>query len=97
MNTRGNSDIECIRKCPGGVVFVIGGTRGFTPYAPDAIFGFLRCAGDLHMHMVSIGSTQTHASKIVDYLRAMDDVYDVRNACAMTFYSGETIDAEVIL
>ena len=97
MNARGGSDLEGLRKCPGDVVFVIGGTRGFTPYTPNAIFGFLRCAGALHMRMVSIRSTQKHASQIVDYLRAMNDVYDLRNACAMTFYPGETLDSEVIL
>ena len=39
------------------------------------------------MHMVSIGKAQKHAPQIADYLRAMNDVYDMRNACALTFYS----------
>ena len=97
LNTRGDCDLEGLRKCPDDVVFVIGGTRGFIPYTPSAICGFLGHAGALHSQMVAIGRTQKHASQIVDYLRSMNDVYDLRNACALTFYSGEILDAGVIL
>ena len=69
------------------MAFVIGGTRGFPPYAQNAICGFLRFAGAQRLHVASIGRAQKHAPQIADYLRAMNDVYDLRNACALTFYS----------
>ena len=53
----------------------------------------VRDGGSADVHIVAFGPRQPQASKIASHLRDMANAADLRNACAMTFYTTEE-DAE---
>ena len=102
LETRRACPPQALAQCPRSATFVLGGTRGYAPYAADAVATFIRDGGSKDVYKVAFGSRQQHASQIVSHLRAMDDDADLRNACALTFYAkpggavGNTVLAEVV-
>ena len=82
-----------LARCPDGATFVLGGARGYEPYSADMIATFAREAGSPDVRKVDFGPRQKHASQTASHLRAMDDDADLRNACAVTFYTTQE-DAE---
>ena len=87
LATRATCAGKTLARCPESATFVVGGTRGYTPYSADMIAMFIRDGGSDDVHKVAFGSRQQHASQIVSHLRTMGDDSDLRNACAMTFYT----------
>ena len=102
LETRQTCSAPTLARCPRCATFVLGGTRGYSPYTADAVATFIREGGSTDVYKVAFGSRQQHASQIVSHLRAMDDDSDLRNACALTFYTKpgdaemNTVMAEIV-
>ena len=66
---------------------VVGGACGFSPYTSGAVVAFLRQDGASGVFKVAFGARQRRASRTVSRLMAMDGDADLRDACALTFYT----------
>ena len=101
LSTRRNASAAEMGSCPGIATFVIGGTKGFQPYTARSLAAFLSDAGAEHVAIAALGKEQQHASSVAAHLQLMNDVGDLRNACACTFYgrasSSSLVSVDLIL
>ena len=67
--------------------FAIGGTKGFHPYTAWGLAAYLSDAGAARVEVVALGKEQHHASTAAARLNLTNDVGDLRNARACTFYA----------
>ena len=77
--------------------FVIGGAKGFLPYTDSNIASYIRDAGANRVETVAVGKDKHHAATIAVHRKLMNDVGDMRNACACAFYATGSTSPSVIV
>ena len=65
----------------------LAGAKGFRPYTARNLAAYLSGAGEARAELVALGKEQRKASSVEAHLHLMNDVGDLRNACACSFYT----------
>ena len=94
LETRRNSTSEEAIRRQRIATFAIGRTKGFAPYRASEVANYLRGTGTSRAELVAVGRERWNADKIAARFELAHDVYDLRYACARTFYaSGRTAES----
>ena len=86
LSTRRNAS-GADERCPEIASFATGGTEGFHLHAARGVVGYLSDAGAPRVEVVALSKEQQRASTVAAQLHLANDVGDLANARACTFYA----------